>query len=105
MAASSVRLAERGSEGDDEDLLAEIVGDLQLPAAPVFGVGRRHHRMHQAQRMRAGFVEIAYRGAAAIDQDMFGVGAVEIDFGHVPHSLRVAPCLRNTSALESGGYG
>src|SRR5437899_3689819 len=104
MAGSSVRLAEDGREGHGEDLAAYLVGDAQLPAAPVFRIGLHQHRAHQAVGMREGFGEIAHGGAAAVDQVVVGVGAVEIDFSHVPHPSANRPMAEAIAALMRAKY-
>jgi hypothetical protein len=38
--AISMRLAEHESEGDDEQLITEVVVDVQDPAAPIFEAAR-----------------------------------------------------------------
>ena len=47
---------------------------------------------HKALGARADLGEIVDGGAAAVDQEMVGVGAMEIDFSHVPvpHANRPA---------------
>ena len=77
----SLQLAEDGSEGDGEDFPAELVGDAQLPAAPVFRVGRHQRGAHATVGVREGPGKIAHGGAASVDQFMTVVGAMEMDFG------------------------
>src|SRR5207244_2428810 len=81
--AASVQPAEHGGERDDKNLVAERIGDAQLPAAPVLAVRPRHQRSPQTVGVRAELGKIIQGGAAMVDQEMVGIGAVEIDFGHV----------------------
>src|SRR6185436_18893021 len=71
IAPPSMQLADDGGEGNRKNLATELIGDAQLPAAPVLGRG-------------IGFGEASDGEAAPVPQDMAGAGAVEIDFGHVP---------------------
>ena len=73
--------ADEGGEGDRENLAAEFVGDAQLPAAPVFRVGRHQRGAHATVGVREGPGKIAHGGAASVDQFMTVVGAMEMDFG------------------------
>src|SRR6266481_8448834 len=87
--ATSMRLAEHESEGDNEELFTEVVVDVQDPAAPIFQATRHGEGSHDTGRVITRLSEVIYRGAAAIDQDLFRVGAVEIHLGHVrPPSKR-----------------
>jgi hypothetical protein len=61
-----MRLAEHKSEGDDEELITEIVVDVQGPAAPIFGAARHGDGSHDTGRLITRLSEVVYHGAAAI---------------------------------------
>jgi len=58
---------------------------------------------HEPMRVRAGFGKIVHGGAAAVDQDMVGVGPVEIHFRHVPLPIRESSHAFRDSSWEAGG--
>jgi hypothetical protein len=79
-----MRLAEHESEGDNEELITEVVVDVQDPAAQIFKVARRGEGSHDTGRVITRLSEVVYHGAAAIDQNFVRVGgAVEIHLSHV----------------------
>src|ERR1700745_4108940 len=77
MSSSLVQLAEDSREGQGEEFTAKLVGGVQHPFAPVFGVRRHHHRAYQALGVDESLAQI-HGSTASIDEDVFGVGAVEI---------------------------
>src|SRR5262245_26135712 len=82
---TSIRLAEYKNEGDDEELITEIIVDMQDPAAPVFETACRREGPHDTCRVIARLSEIVDDRATAIDQNLpFSVGAVEIHVSHAP---------------------
>jgi hypothetical protein len=78
-----MRLTKNESERDHEELIAEIVVNVQNPAAPVFEAARRGKRPHDRGRLITHLREVINYGAAAIDQNSLRAGAVKIDLGHV----------------------
>ena len=78
-----MRPSEHESEGDNEQLITEIVVDVQDPAAPIFEAARLGKGSHDAGGVITCFSEIVYHGAAAISQSFLHVGAVKIDLGYV----------------------
>jgi hypothetical protein len=85
MVSSLMRLAEDGGEGQDEDFVAAVVGDVHDPVAPIFRTGRHDVGAGETLGVLAGLDQAADGGAALIDQHVFFVGAVEEDVAHVPH--------------------
>lgn len=81
--AASMRLAEHECKGDDEELITELVADVQNPIAPIFEAARFGEGSHDTSRVITRLGEVAYHGAAAIEQDLLRVGAVKIHLGHV----------------------
>jgi hypothetical protein len=81
--ATSMRLAKYESEGNDEELLTKAVVDVQDPAAPIFEAARHCQRSHDAGSVITRLDEIAYNGAAAVNETLPGVGAVKIHLGHI----------------------
>ena len=77
--ATSMRLAEHKSERDNEELITEVIVDVQDPAAPIFGTARHGEGSHDTGRVITRLSEVVYHGAAAIDQNVLRVGAVEIN--------------------------
>jgi hypothetical protein len=73
-----MRLAEHKSEGDDEQLITEVVVDVHDPAAPIFEAPSHSEGSHDTR-----FSEVVYHGAAAIDQNLVTAKAVEMRVGHV----------------------
>jgi hypothetical protein len=85
--AISMRVAEDGCEGDDEELIAEIVADVQNPVMPIFETARLGERLHNLGRVITRLSEVVDHGAPTIHENLLRVGAVEIHLGHVqPHS-------------------
>jgi hypothetical protein len=80
---TSMRLAEHENERDNEELIAEVVVDVQDPAAPIFVAARLSEGSHDTGRVITRLSEVVDHGAAAIDQNLLRVGAVKIDLGHV----------------------
>jgi hypothetical protein len=76
-------LAEHKSEGNNEELFAEVVVDVQDPTAPIFGAARCSEGPYDLSRVITRFSEIVDYGAMVIDQNFICVGAVEINLGHV----------------------
>src|SRR5216683_381736 len=79
-----MRFAEFGRERQGEDLVADIIADVQDPAAPVFRARRHDERPHNDRGVLTRLSQVAYDGAASIDQYPLRVGAMEIDLSHVP---------------------
>src|ERR1700761_2047099 len=105
-ACSLVQLAENGSERQDEDLVAAVVGDMHDPVAPIFPVGGHDVGAGKALGVLAGLDQVADGGAALVDEHVFLVGAVEEDVGHVPNPFaeRISQG-KNTSAKSGGESG
>jgi hypothetical protein len=78
-----MRLAEHKREGDDKQLITEVIVDVQNPAAPIFEAARHSEGSHDTGRVVMRFSEVVYHGAAAIDQNLIPARAVEIHVGHV----------------------
>jgi hypothetical protein len=78
-----MRLPEHESEGDNEELITEIVVDVQDPAAPIFEAARLGKGSHDTGRVIACFRKVVYYSAVAINQSFLQVRAVKIDLGHV----------------------
>jgi hypothetical protein len=79
-----MRLAEHKNEGDNEELITEVVVDVQDPAAPIFEAARHGEGSYDTGRVITRLSEVVYHGAAAIDQNFVRVGgAVEIHLSHV----------------------
>jgi hypothetical protein len=79
-----MRLAEHESEGDNEELITEVVVDVQEPAAQIFEGARHGEGSHDTGCVITRLSEVVYHGAAAIDQNFVRVGgAVEIHLSHV----------------------
>src|SRR5215831_16244977 len=76
-------LAEHESEGHNEELVALIVADMQDPVTPILEAARVGEGLHDTGRMIARLSKILHYGAAAIDENLLGIGAVEIHLGHV----------------------
>src|SRR5262252_3042254 len=81
--AISIRLAEHKREGDDKELIALIVADMHDPVTPILEAELVGKGSHDPGRMIARLSEAVHHGAVAIDENLFRVGAVEIDLGHV----------------------
>jgi hypothetical protein len=79
----SMRLAEHEREGHNEELIALIVADMQDPVTPILKRALIGERLHDAGRVIVRLSKIVHHGAAAIDENVLGVGAMEIDLGHV----------------------
>ncbi len=93
MAPSLVRLADRGREGHDENVVAETIADVQGPIAPIFHTRRRDERPDNALRVVTRIRQIVQIDAALIDQCSPIAGAVEIKSSHVlPPPGSAAPC-------------
>jgi hypothetical protein len=85
-----MRLAQYERKGDDEQLITEIIVNVQDPAAPIFETPCRGEGSHDTRRVITRLGEVVYHGAAAIDEKLVSVGAVEIDVGHVQHPSNTA---------------
>src|ERR1700741_2004689 len=84
MAASLVGLAEHGGEGQGENLVAHVAGDVHDPAAPVFGTGLHDQRAYHAGRVIMRLDEIADLDAVAVDlRPPSRIRTMEVDLGHV----------------------
>src|SRR4029077_11979620 len=78
-----MRLAKHENKGNDEELIAEIVADVQHPVTPIFKAVCFCEGLHDTGRVITRLAKIVYHGAAAIDENVLRVGAVEIHLGHV----------------------
>jgi hypothetical protein len=94
---TSMRLIEHESEGNNEELIALIVADMQDPVPPILKAALVGEGLHDAGRMIARLNQIVHHGAAVIEENLLRVGAVEKYLGHFqpPSDGRVA----NRSAL------
>lgn len=101
-ARDSMWPSEHEGEGYDEQLIAEIIVDMQDPLTPILEAARPDQGPHDACRAIACFGKIFHCGAAAVDQRLLRVGAVEIHLGHTRHLTRVAAMLSSHSASASG---
>src|SRR6516165_11765220 len=81
--ATSMCLAKHESEGHNEELIALIVADMQDPVTPILEVTLVGEGMHDTRRVIARLSKIVHHRAAAIDENLLRIGAVEIDLGHV----------------------
>src|SRR3569833_3790819 len=106
MAWRSVGLAKNGGKGNGKQIVTEFVGDVQHPFPP--GVCRlcRDQRAHHACGMIACLGKIDHRSAAPVDQDLVGIGAMEINLWHLPSPVRKSKTLRLvTTETRSGSSG
>src|SRR5579871_6518942 len=78
-----MQLAEDAGERDRKNLLAELVGGIQHPAAPVFRAGRHDVGADDPMRVLAGLDKVVDGDAALGGELVFLVGAMEIDVRHV----------------------
>jgi hypothetical protein len=81
--ATSMGLAEHECEGDDGQLITDVIVDLHDPAAPIFEAPRHGGASHDTGCMITRLNEVVYHGAAAIDQNLVPARAVEIHVGLV----------------------
>jgi hypothetical protein len=70
------------SEGQNEELIALTVADMQNPVTPIFKAACVGDGLHEAGRMIARLNEIVDHGAAVIEENLLRVGAVEIYLSH-----------------------
>jgi hypothetical protein len=77
-----MRLAEHRSEGNDKELITEIVAGVQDPVAPILEIARPGERLHDARRVIERLDEIVDHGTAAIDEDVPRIGTMKIQLGH-----------------------
>jgi hypothetical protein len=70
-------------EGQNEELIAPIVADVQNPVTPIIEASLAGEGFDDTCRMIPRLREIVHYGAAMIDNDLLRVGAVEIYLGHV----------------------
>jgi hypothetical protein len=75
--------AEHEREGHNEQLITLIVADMQDPVGPILEAALVGEGLHDTGSVIARLSEIVHHGAAAIDENLPCVGAVEIDLGHV----------------------
>ncbi|WP_446680536.1 hypothetical protein [Bradyrhizobium erythrophlei] len=80
---ASMRLSENESEGNNEELVAEVVADVQNPVTPSLVTARLGEGLHELGGMIPRLGKIIHHGAAAIDENLIRVGAMEINLGHV----------------------
>jgi|SRR6516164_1601856 len=98
--AISMRVAENECEGDYEELIAQVVADVQNPVTPIFETARLGEGLHDLGRVITRLSEVVDHGAAAIDENLLRVGAVEIHLGHVQPRSNDTP-TGNNEALAS----
>jgi hypothetical protein len=89
-------LTEHEREGDNEELIALIVTDMQDPVTPIIEATLAGEGLHDAGRVIARLNKVIHQGAAMIDENLLRVGAVEVDLGHIqpPSNGRVAASLQ-----------
>jgi hypothetical protein len=90
-----MRPAEHENEGDNEELIAEVVVDVQDPAAPIIEATRLGDGSNDTGCVITRLSEVVYHGAAAIDQNLPHVGAVKIHVGHVQPPAHRVPLLQH----------
>jgi hypothetical protein len=76
-----MRLPEHESEGDNEELITEIVVDVQDAAAPIFEAARLDKGSHDTGRVITCFREVVYYSAVAINQSFLQVRALKMTRG------------------------
>jgi hypothetical protein len=76
--AISMGLAEHEGKGHNEELIALIVADTQDPITPIIEASLVGEGLDDAGRVIARLSKTVHQSAAAIDENLFGVGAVEI---------------------------
>jgi len=84
-----MRLAEHESEGNNEELIAEIIVDVQDPVAPILEAARLDEGSHDTGCVIARLGKVVYWSATAINQHLLRVGAVKIQLAHAEPPLRV----------------
>ena len=82
-ATSLVQLAEDGGERERKNLLAELVGSVEHPAAPIFRAGHHDIGADDAMRVLAGLDKVFDGDAALCGKFVFLISAMEIDVRHV----------------------
>src|SRR4051812_19695509 len=99
----SMRLAKDEDEGDNEELIALVVADMQDPVTPILEAVVVGEGLHEAGRMIACLSEIAYHGAVVVEENLLRGGAVEIYLGHVqpPSSGASASAAARANALAA----
>jgi hypothetical protein len=68
---------ENESEGNNEELVTEIVADVQDPVPPIVWSPRLGQGSHDFGRVITSLGEVAHHGAEAMDEYLLRVGAVE----------------------------
>jgi hypothetical protein len=76
-------LAEHESEGNDEELIALVVTDMQNPVTPIREAALASEGLHDTRRMIPCLGKVVHDDAVIIDENLLRVGAVEIDLSHV----------------------
>jgi hypothetical protein len=66
---ASMRLTQHERKGHDEELVAEVIADVQDPAAPTLCAVCHGQRTHNASCVVTRFREIADSGAVPIEQN------------------------------------
>jgi hypothetical protein len=90
------------SEGDNKELIAAVVADVQDPVAAILEAGRLSETAHDTGRLITCLNEIVYQGARAIDENLPRVGAVEIHLGHFSVSFESVGSYEMSAAQFSG---
>jgi len=67
---TSVRLAEHESEGNNAELIASVVTDMQNPVTPIIEAALAGDGFHDARRMIPRLSEIIHYGAAIVDEKL-----------------------------------
>src|SRR6516225_9174569 len=104
MIGFSMRFAKHGCKGNNKELVAEVVADMQDPGAPILGAARHGQRAHSASCVVPRFDQIADSGAASINQDSVRAGAVEIDVIHLQPPVKLCPpgCVSCRTSKPAG---
>src|ERR1700751_54387 len=78
-----MRFADHENEGDNEELIALIVADMQDPVTPILEAPLVGEGLHDPGRIIARLSQTVHHGAAWIDKDLLRVGTMKVQLGHV----------------------
>jgi len=81
--AISMRLAEHESKAHNEEFIAAVVADMQDLVTQILEAALVGEGLHDVGRMIARLSEVVHHGAAAIDENILPVRAVEIHLSHL----------------------
>jgi hypothetical protein len=87
---TSMRLAKNEDEGNNEELIALVVADMQESVTPILEAVLVGEGLHEAGRMIARLREIVHHGTIVVEENLLRGGAMEIYLGHVQPPSRVA---------------